>query len=190
MVSSALKLPTDSKISVSEYNDFTMVTLPYAPQETTRYLVAVFLLFWMMGWYKGFISVLNEVVAGNTDTFLILWLLVWMVAGVFIVSLIYKKFKKAMPERFLLNKPNLAYDAGFDPSSPHKPSSHFPMWRTLFSTQRRYNFSPEHIQTLRLVSSKGVWLTIDMDGESIEMGKNLSQPEKEWLYHYLQEQYA
>jgi len=184
--------PDGSTVTISQHNGFEMITIPQSSGGVMRYFIGIFLLFWLGGWFMGFTSALDQILNGEANTFIIFWLGGWTIGGLFAAFFAYRLFKSPIPEKLLLNVPNLSYDSGIPPMQFNfHPANQKDYWKSLFAKQKKHEFLPSHLQTLALRDvDSGNRLTVDMGAQRIEISKGASEIEKEWLYGYLQQKYA
>jgi len=179
---------TGSKIKIDTHNGFDQIIFPHRSKNIFSYLPGVFLLFWFGGWAIGFISVLTTLFKGEGSLFLVFWLAGWSIAGVLVALIIYKTFRPSIPEKLLLNKPNLAYDTGKPPLRlAITPTEQKEFFKTLFKRRKILEFGPESIKTIQLRG--GNRLTIDVGIQRLEIGKELTEIEREWLRDVLAQEY-
>jgi len=185
-------LPEDSKIQISHHNGYELLTIPYASGGIGKYFVGLFMIFWLGAWFTGFTSVLEQLISGKSNTFIITWLGGWILSGLFAFYFLYRILKKPIPEMLLLNRPNLAYDTGVPPFQiTFYPKNQKEFWKTLFAKRKKHEFTPEQIKTLKLrESDSGNRLTIDSGAKRHEIGNGVSEIEREWLYDYLNKNYT
>jgi hypothetical protein len=111
--------PEGSKIQIEQDRENTKVIIPYE-SGVMRYLIALFLIFWLGGWYFGWTFAAKQLLDGNgkTDAFLIFWLGGWTVGGIFAVYFLYRLLRPSIPETVLLGSQTLYYDSGLAPFNP------------------------------------------------------------------------
>jgi hypothetical protein len=64
------------------------------------------------------------------------------------------------------------------------------VWKKLFQKRLRTEFDPNQIQTLKLREfDTGNRLTIDQGNKGTEIAAGASEPEREWLYELLKNEY-
>lgn len=184
-------LPEGSKIKLAHESGHEMISLPHGSGGFLRYLIALFLLFWMGGWFVGFTTAFSQIIEGKGSMFLFFWLGGWTLGGLFALFFLYRLLKKSVPESLLLSRPKLVYDTGLPPFQFNfHPSSQKEYWKSLFAKRKQYELSAEHMQTLKLrETSSGNRLTIDHGATRLEIGKDVSEIEREWLFEYLQSRY-
>jgi hypothetical protein len=191
----AIKPPAESKIDVVTDRDcFALITLPAQRRGIARFGVALFLLCWLGFWALGWNAAFEQIVHGKKgpEVFLIFWLTAWSVGGVWAMWCLFRFLRPIVPETLLLAKPDLIYDSGVQP-----PPIFFGYWRgrmdywkKMFEKRKRIQFSPQDIQTLKLRdTSDDSRLTLDHANERIDIGKGITEIEREWLFHLLQADY-
>lgn len=184
--------PEGTKISISELNGHELITLPHTKGSAMRYFIGIFLVLWLGGWVMGFASAAKQILAGEGGAFLIFWLGGWSLGGVFAAYFAYRLFKSPIPEKLLLNKPNLAYDTGVPPVQfSFHPANQMDFWKKLFAKQKKHEFNSSNISTLKLRDTdSGNRLTIDLGANRIDIGNGITEIEREWLHEYLQHKYS
>lgn len=68
-----------SRISVAQEGDWTRIDVPSRRQ----WFYLLFLGFWLIGWAIGFTSAVGNILRGSGGLFLLVWLSMWTVGGVF-----------------------------------------------------------------------------------------------------------
>jgi hypothetical protein len=192
----ALTPPSESKIEVvTNRSGFILLTLPADRRRFARIGISLFLLAWLGGWAFGWWMAFRQIVYGTKrpdEMFLIFWLAAWTVGGAWAIWCLYRFLRPIIPETLALAKPNLVYDSGVQP-----PPIFFGYWRgrtdywkRMFEKRKRIEFSPQEISTLKLRdTSDANRLTLDHANERIDIGKGLTEIEREWLFHLLQSEY-
>jgi hypothetical protein len=177
--------PDGSTITIFQHNGHEMITIPHSGSSGSvlEYFQGLFILFWLGFWLMS--HLLLPILAGVSpyDMFSL-----GIFGGLLPACWAYLIFRFPIPEKLLLNMPNLTYDSGMPPTSPG-----FFNWGVLFQKRKKHEFLPSHIQTLTLRDidgGGGIRLTVDMGAQQIEICKGVSEIEKEWLYDYLQQKYA
>jgi len=186
--------PKGSKIEVSYHKGYETITIPHSSGGVMRYFAGLFMLFWLGGWISGGLTTIDEIMDGkaDADAFILFWLAGWAVSCVFIVYFLYRMFRKPVPEKLLLNRPNLTYDSGIPPihigSSSERQKN---PWSTLFAKREKVEFQPIEVKSLTLRNVEaGNRLTIDSGDKRLEIGHSSTEVEREWLYEYLQRNYS
>lgn len=184
--------PQGSAIEVDTLNGYQHFSIPHGKGGPMRYFVGIFLLFWMGGWFMGFTSAFTQIISGDAGAFIVVWLGVWSLGGLYAGYLIYRLFKRSIPEQLLLNRPSLSFDNGVPPLRLE-----FGMrvqkdyWKTIFPKRKRIEFSPQELKTMELrETDSGNRLTIDKGAERVEIAIGATEIEREWLFNYLQKNYS
>lgn len=170
-----------------------MLVLPSARVSAARYGVALFLSFWLCGWAFGWISAANQLFSGGKGAgpFLIIWLGGWTVGGVFAISHLWRLLRPCVPETISFAKPYLIYDTGVHPPASgwdYRRRQDF--WKTVFERRKKIQFTQEEVATLRLRDTEsGNRLTIDHGSDRIDIGKALTEVERESLFNLIREEY-
>jgi hypothetical protein len=191
----AVTPPTASRIEVAtDRNRYAVLTLPKERRGIARFGISLFLLCWLVGWGFGWAAAFREILRGTKgpELFLIVWLIAWTVGGAWALWCLFRFVRPIVPEKLVLAKPDLVYDSGIQP-----PPIFFGYWRgrtdywnRMFEKRKRIQFSPQEISTLKLRdTSDDNRLTIDHANERIDIGKGLTEIEREWLFHLLQAEY-
>lgn len=184
--------PKGSPIIVGSQNGHQLIVVPHGTGGVMRYFIALFLLFWVGGWFMGFISAFTQVASGKGGAFLVFWLGGWSIGGIFAGYMIYRVFRKSIPEQILLNHPSLSLDTGIPPLKVNFGfNNHKEYWKSIFPKRRRLEFTPNDLKTLVLrETDSGNRLTVDKGSERIEFAIEASEVEREWLYSYLKKSYS
>lgn len=76
--------PPGNRATVSDDNEGLVVSVP----ARRRMLIVLFLGFWLCGWVMGEVTVIHQLVTGETgdEVFLIVWLCGWTVGGAFAIT--------------------------------------------------------------------------------------------------------
>ena len=184
--------PEGSQIIIDNLNGHQLVVVPHGSGGVMRYFIGLFLLFWMGGWFMGFTSAFTQIASGEGGAFLIFWLGGWSIGGIFAGYMIYRVFRKSIPEQILLNRPALSLDTGIPPLKMNFGfTNQKEYWKSLFPKRKRLEFTPTDLKTLILRETNGGnRLTIDKGSDRIEFAIGASEVEREWLYSYLKKNYS
>jgi len=108
------------------------------------------------------------------------------------MMMLYRLLRPSIPQVLLLDRPNLLLDTGAPPLTlSFDYRSRAETWKRFFAKRERVEFSPGEIATLRLRElDSGNRVTIDKGSKRYDLGQGLSEPEREWLYRVLCEQYS
>jgi hypothetical protein len=187
--------PEGSKIQIDLEAGFQKVIIPHSAGGIGRYLVAAFILFWLGAWAFGWFSAASQLLKnkgqGPGDLFLICWLGAWTVGGILVFFTLFRILRPSVPETLLLSQPSITYDSGVAPFQfSFSFRSQMDVWKKLFQKRLRTEFDPIQIQTLKLREfDTGNRLTIDQGNKRLEIAAGASEPEREWLYALLKNEY-
>ncbi|WP_430459997.1 hypothetical protein ACQUQU_12355 [Thalassolituus sp. LLYu03] len=183
-------LPAGSAISLSTLNGYQLISLPYKSTGLKRYFIAAFLTFWLGGWGVGFSSALGTISAGKGGAFMLVWIAGWTLGGIAALFTLYRLFQPSQPQQLLLNKPELSVDMGREPFDIQNHGGRGASLKKLLPKRQRYSFSPAELQTLALrETDDGNRLTLDRGNERLELAKDATEIEREWLFQHLAAQY-
>lgn len=154
-------------------------------------LLVVFLGFWLMGEISVIRSLMKEDVPLFGRLFMIFWLGGWSIGGVMIMYSIYNTVKPLKPASLKLSTGVIIYETGTEPFN-------FFMWdyrrRKEFSgyfkrsRNKVYDVESANVQNLQLERvGERQRLSFDYGVQRLEIGKSLTEPEREWLYNILKE---
>lgn len=184
--------PQGSSIEVGSLNGHQHILIPHGSGGIMRYLIGAFLIFWLGGWFTGFVSAASEIITGNGGGFLMFWLGGWSIGGIFAGYFIYRVFRKPVPEQLLLNKPNLSIDTGVPPFiMSFSMTNQADYWKSMFPKRKRVEIDRNEIKTLELRETEsGNRLTVDKGAERLELATTATEVEREWLFRYLSKNYS
>ncbi len=164
-----------------------------------RYLVIAFLLFWLVGWGFGFVFALSEVLSGfekggPPDLFLIVWLAMWTIGGGFAIFFLYKLISGPREERMILSPEEfqhtpggISYEKLMNPFH-YRNKNTWDFWSELFGTPETHSFKTNGLPEFVLEKTGGgTRLYYDDGADRIEIGRQLREPEVEWLHEVLED---
>jgi hypothetical protein len=158
-----------------------------------RYAVSAFLLFWIGGWAVGWMSAFRQITsdAKGATPFLIFWLAGWTVGGGFALCFLWRLLRPCIPETLTFAKPDLIYDTGVrPPPMDWGYRRQGDMWKKMFEKRKQIQFTSEEIATVRLRDTESDnRLTIDHGSERIDVGRTLTEVEREWLFKVIANDY-
>jgi hypothetical protein len=158
-----------------------------------RYGVSAFLLFWLGGWAFGWMSAFREISSGakGATPFLVFWLGGWTVGGFFAGFYLWRLLRPSVPETLSFTKPNLIYDTGVQPPSMGWDSRRQrDWWKKMFEKRKQIQFTPNEIATIRLRDTESDnRLTIDHGSERVDIGRVLTEVERESLFKLIRDEY-
>jgi hypothetical protein len=184
-------LPEGSRIQIKYTSDGDLFALPCSKSGALRYLIGLFILFWLVAWAFGWVSAFNGLrKGGDGSIFLIGWLGAWTVGGLFAIYFEYRLWRPGVPETLLMRYDSLQYDSGLPVFVPQFKSNPKDFWKHFFSKRIQATFSQDTLRTLALrETSEGNRLTIDFRSKRIEIAVGLEEPEREWLYRFIKQKY-
>ena len=149
----------------------------------------LFLLFWLGGWIIGEVSAINQLVNGKDVggiLFLLFWLGGWTIGGFFAAKALVDSFRPSKPTKLELLK-NRSID--FSQGSYEKDyiDSNGDQSTTVVKKGKKhgfFEFNGINNVLLERIGEKQR-LSFDYQSQRIEIGKGLTEPEREWLYETL-----
>ena len=151
-----------------------------------RYLVAIFLLCWLVGWCSGEIAVFHQLLthrSGAPVIFPIFFLCFWTLGGALALLIFVKSVSPTRPETLQLSPSLLVHDPGSE-----SPTSLLNMlrFRGLFHRTTPVTVPRDAVQNIRLERIYNRQrLSFDVGMDRIEVGRDLRGPEREWLHGLL-----
>jgi hypothetical protein len=185
--------PAGSKISISQIDGDPTIVIP-APGNASRYLVALFMLFWLGMWQMGFRDAGSKVLAGNAPPFLIFGLGAWTQGGLVAAYTLFRIVRPTVPETLQLKRNSITYDSGVAPpqfNNYKRPQNPLTSWRSMLPKRRQADLERSELQSLRLRETEaGNRLTVDIEGQRVELALGASEVEREWLAKLLASRYS
>ncbi|WP_417431872.1 hypothetical protein [Kiloniella sp.] len=170
--------------------------IPHKSLGIRKYIHFPFVILWLIIWI--FIEIIAIAALPNLKAgivfFILAWVVVWTLACITMIAHFYKMLQKQIPEKITLNKPYLNFDSGRAPHpSPFDRISknYDKIFKSLLIKRKHYQFTPKEIETLALRdTADNNRLTIDHDGNRIDLATGATEIQKEWLYNFLKENYS
>jgi len=185
--------PANSNIRVESADGNDVIVIPQGTGGFFRYFAGAFMLFWLAGWAMGWAFGAWALFTGESGprAFVIFWMAIWTAGGVFVMYLLYRLFRRAVPETIVLASPEPLYDSGITPFRvSFGYGSPWDAWRRNFRKRRRTSFSASELATLKLRDfATGNRLTIDQGIQRLDLALSATEPEREWLYGVLKSHY-
>jgi hypothetical protein len=183
--------PSGSNISVGMEGAVDVIIVPYETSPM-RYAVAAFMVFWLGGWAYGWHDVASKLLSGNGNLFIVFWLTAWTVGGAAAVYTLYRMLRPIVPESFRLMPEGVRYDSGIPPVQMNYGAANQRRdWKSYFPKRIRADIDRQELQSLRLwQSALGNRLTVDVNVSRIDLARNASEIEREWLYKIIAERYS
>jgi predicted lipid-binding transport protein (Tim44 family) len=114
-----LEPPSGSGISVTTDGAHPLIVVPHGSGGLMRYLVGLFLLAWLGGWFAGLRSAVSMLSSGGApggvQAFLAFWLVGWTLGGAMAMYWAYRSFRPSVPESLRLMPNGVTYDSGIPP---------------------------------------------------------------------------
>jgi len=186
--------PAGSRISITASDlGESVIVIPVA-QEWTRYLGGVFVLFWLGGWAFGEVTVASQILSGKASSFHIFWLGAWTLGGVYAAYFAYRSLRPTVPESLRLMRNGIDFDSGIRPPQFGRRYNTMNAWdnlRRAFPKRIRCQIDLRQLQSLRLrETDSGNRLTVDVDSQRIDIAKDATEVEREWLARVLAGRYS
>jgi hypothetical protein len=189
--------PAGSTITVTTDSSDPVVTIPAGSGGISRFFVAAFILFWLGGWTMGFASAGRQVLSGSSNPFLIFWLGGWTIGGGFAAVFLYRLLRPSVPETLRVGVGGVTYDSGIPPFRTNyyygsrQYVSRKDAWASMFPKRTVAAVDRRQMQTLRLRDTdEGNRLTVDAGAQRLDLARNASEVEREWLYRALADKYG
>jgi len=182
--------PPGSRISVmTDGGGAPIIVIPWA-KGRNRILVALAFTVWLVVWGAGemlaVMMISSDLVHGFRVVFLVIWLLLWTIAGIFSVVFTYRALRPLVPESLHLASMGIEFDSGIrrprlvpEGLTPDGLPNYFPkrVHRTITLPQ---------LKSLSLDQfAIGTRLIVEIDGDVVEIASGASDAERQWLAHVL-----
>jgi hypothetical protein len=125
--------------------------------------------------------------------FLFLWFIGWTVGGIRAALALYRLLRPSVAETLHLAAHGVMYDSGIRPPQGDDAghASLKEAWKAALPKRVRVEIDRRALQSMRLrETDDGNRLTVDVDGQRLDIGKSASEIEREWLYRLLAKRYA
>jgi len=195
--SSILKVPEGSKIEVVSNSYEVEVILPKKNGGVMGAFIKIFLGIWLVGWFIGLCFVIG-VLLFQEDVeqkgFLLFWLTGWSIGGAAALWFFWKLMKPSVREKIVLSKERFFYTTGspslmfLSPFGAFKDMGRAMKSQLEFFLNKIKEYEFEKSQTPEFVLegfSSEQRLRFDKGAERVEIGIELSEPEREWLARVL-----
>jgi hypothetical protein len=183
--------PEGSTISITAAGSETVIVIPYPKAGFGSYGIGLFILFWLGGWGYGLHAVVSQIVSGQGNLFLLFWLGGWTVGGAFAAYTAFRIIRGPEPEILGLTRTSVRYDSGIPPFEMKQYSGRSNRdWSSYFPKRTRMELDRRELQSLQLRQTDlGNRLTIDNGATRLDLAKQATEIEREWLYKVLAERY-
>jgi hypothetical protein len=189
--------PSGSSISVTTTDGEPVITVPASSGGIMRFFPALFIAFWLCAWAFGFYTTASQVMPGKAGLFVVAWLGAWTIGGAMAMLSLYRMLRPSVPESLRLGLSGVTYDSGIPPFRYNyyrygRPSAaRNNAWTSLFPKRTVLTIDRRQLQTLRLRDTDdGNRLTVDAGAARLDLAKEASEIEREWLYRVLTEKYS
>lgn len=183
-------LPKGSKITIKNDEENPIISIPYASPSPIKYLMGIFLLFWLGGWMTSFVFAFRQVLSGQADAFLIFWLGGWTIGGIFAGFTLFRIFQPAVNATLTLSANCLYYDSGIPPFEFHMNRYRRDAWKNFIPRRKKMDLTLSDLRTMRLRSTDtSNRLTIDVGVERLDIAGGVGEIEREWLYKTIRSYY-
>ncbi|NUM48064.1 MAG: hypothetical protein HUU38_25445 [Anaerolineales bacterium] len=184
-------LPKGSKITIKQDGPNPIISIPYASPNPLKYLIGLFILFWLGGWAVGFKSAFEQVISGEADVFLVFWLGGWSIGGFFAGFSLFRIFQPPISATLTLNPRSLSYDSGIPPLELQYMNRYRrDAWKNYFPRRKKVEITLSDLRTMRLRSTDtSNRLTIDVGVERLDIASGAGEIEREWLYKTIHNYY-
>lgn len=180
--------PINSTIEVISELNKTMIVWKNPRGSSTKYLVVVFSLAWLVGWSFVLNSVINQILNEDYNSSLIFWLIGWSIGGIIALKSVIQLIRPAKPEKLILDFETLTFEHG-TPVFQGVEIRGFENNRedsTPSNSKRKYSIPKKEVGEIRLERiGERQRLSLDHGAERIEIGYYLTEPEREWLFSVL-----
>lgn len=177
-------LPKGSKITIKREGVNPIISIPYPSPNPLKYLMGLFVLFWLGGWTAGFLSAFKEVLSGQASAFIIFWLGGWTIGGIFVGFMLFRIFQPAVNATLTLSATSLYYDSGIPPLEfRHMNRYRRDAWKNFIPKRKKMELTLSDLRTMRLrTTDTSNRLTIDVGVERLDIADGVGEIEREWLY--------
>ena len=187
-----IELPENSTIRLDRSQAQDTLVLPRKGSRLGRWVLGLVMTGWLVGWAFGWVSAASQLITrsggvpAKTWIFLSIWLTVWTIGGILVVWKLFGLIRPAVPEVLTFELDRIRYDSGVAPLAP-RPQKGFGM---ISEKRKKLVFERQDIQTLSLRElESGNRLTMDLSGQRISIGRDIGEPDREWLFLYIRTRY-
>jgi hypothetical protein len=186
--------PEDSKIKVKQGVHSTRYIWKEGRKTIAHYATSLFLLLWFCGWTMGggiAIKKFFEVSVGffvgkfpvSVPLFFITWLGMWTIGEIVVFMILYLALRPQKPALLTLSEGRIFFETGTRFPALDKPKAHRECRSIRGYNNRSYDLKAGEAGNLKLERiGENRRLSFDCGAERVEIGRSLTEPEKEWLY--------
>jgi hypothetical protein len=189
--------PPGSKISVTTDGPHEVIVIPYSGGAILRYLSVLFILVWLALWTFGLrqsvLAALSGTLQSNSSGPGVVLMFVPMALGeIWGIFLLYRLLRPAVPESLWLGFSSVIYDSGIPPlRTAFRPRIGTDVWQSLFPRRRRVELDLQQVRAIRLrETDPGNRLTFDLGSSRIDIARDATEIEREWVAKVLAERYS
>lgn len=134
---------------------------------------------------------MSEIASGRGNLFLVFWLGAWTVGGALAAYTLYRIIHGPEPEILGLTRTGVRYDSGIPSFEIKQYSGNTSRdWSSYFPKRVRAELDRRRLQSLQLRQTDlGNRLTVDNGATRLDLAKQATEIEREWLYRVLAERY-
>lgn len=181
--------PAGSKID--QLVDGGKTKLSWKPKSSVlRFAPAGFLIFWLTGWSYGLSQTLKQLLTAPFNLHTLLFLGGGTFAALMVLKLIWQTIRPIVPESITLDFASLQYDSGVAPlnmAAPQLQQAEEGI-NPLFARRKKLSLTRDQHPTFVLEQiATRQRLRVDVGAERVEIGRSLTEPEREWLYGVLKQ---
>lgn len=186
-----INLPKGSKIAIKRDGPHPIISIPYPSSGPLKYLVGLFVLFWLGGWASGFRFAFEQVISGQADAFIIFWLGGWTIGGIFAGFMLFRIFQPSVKATLTLRPSSLYYDSGKPPLDFRQMNRYRKdVWKNFMPKRKKVELALSDLRTMRLRNTNtGNRLTIDIGVDRLDLADGVGEIEREWLYNTIRTYY-
>lgn len=183
---------------IEKETGFKSVTLRWSNErgKLGRYLIAGFLLVWLLVWSAGLLTAGASFFTGNEGPplFMAVWLVLWLVGGSFVGFAFYQLVRPSQPSVVTLTEDAFTYETGRVAVNPFdyvhwrwRGRTQLDFWRKLRQQPQTYHYPRANCAPFVLDGTGDLQrLRFDVGAERVVIGETLSEPEREWLHAALE----
>lgn len=189
------QLPSGSLIQVERTTNGLKLNWKNPDNPFLRVSISGFLLFWLGGWTVGGIFAMQMLWKSYQESipfslFLLFWLGGWAFGEISVIVSLSQILRGPSRSLLSLGYRDIQYIPGRVPLSffdsnlvQRSQTSNWNLW----SNQKPFSAQKQEVQNLQLTNVvQHLRLSFDVGTRRIEIGRYLSEPEKEWLYQVME----
>ncbi|WP_417431874.1 hypothetical protein [Kiloniella sp.] len=163
--------------------------IPYQEFGIKKYLHAAFSSALIVGATILALITLLEFLSTNASPIFLIFFCLILIGKLYLILLFLRVMSPSTPEELILGPSYLIFDTGLPPFDLDE-LSRIKQTQMLFQKRQKHTFSLDDITTLTLRNTEnGNRLTIDQNGNRINLATAANEQEKKWLYNYLKDTY-